>query len=135
VLTLGLTVPFASEWGITGAAVAMVIAYAVDVVWSFAAMRQSWSTRVLELWPVRSMLALALAYAAGLGAARGIDHLIEGMGGTACALAAGTGAYLAVAFLAGALVARDRTRLSEALERLRGSTDPPAPPESANPLE
>nr|MDQ3936751.1 lipopolysaccharide biosynthesis protein [Actinomycetota bacterium] len=119
VLTLGLLIVFASEWGITGAAAAMVVAYLVDVIWSFAAMRRSWSGPVRRLWPYRGMAAVAVAYAAGFGAARGVDVALGQEVGTAAALLAGTMAYVFAVFVCGGLVQRDRDRLALAARRFR----------------
>jgi hypothetical protein len=62
---------------------------------------------------------VAVAYAVGFVAARGVDRSLGGIGGTACALAAGTLAYVAVVVAAGGLVRRDRERLALLLSRLR----------------
>lgn len=118
VATLGLTIVFASEWEITGAALAMVVAYLLDVVWSFFAMRSSWSRPVWHLWPGRGMVAVALAFAAGFGAARLVDAAVGGVAGTALALTAGAAAYAAVILASGAALERDRERLAALRARL-----------------
>ena len=112
VLTVGLTVLLSIDHGITGAAAGMVAAYAIDLVWSFAAMRQSWSTPVREFWPYRGILGVVVASAAGFAAARGVDTALGQELGTACALAAGSVAYLVVLLPAAGLLARDRERLA-----------------------
>lgn len=92
----------------------MVIAYLVDAVWSFVAMRRSWSTPIRSIWPLRGMLAVGVAFAAGFGAARGVDSALDGLAGTLLALAAGTLAYPAAGWLAGFPVDRDRERIASA---------------------
>jgi O-antigen/teichoic acid export membrane protein len=122
VVTVGLTILLALSDGVTGAAVAMVVAYLLDVVWSFAVMRQSWSTPLRELWPFRGMVAVGLAYAVSFAAARGIDAELTGVSGTFAALVAGTLAYVAVAVGVGGVIERDRERLTQLrARRLRPS--------------
>ncbi|HEX8742443.1 MAG TPA: polysaccharide biosynthesis C-terminal domain-containing protein [Thermoleophilaceae bacterium] len=110
-LTVGLTIVLAIEYGITGAAVAIVAAYLVESVWCFAVMPRHWSTPVRTLWPYRGMAALAAGYAAGFAAARSVDAALYGEVGTACAVAAGAVVYLAIA-VGGGLQERDRERLA-----------------------
>lgn len=117
--TIGLTVVLAADNGITGAALAMLVAYVLEVTWLFLVVRGHWSTSVRGLWPYRTMLALGLAYAAAFGLSRELDSALPGAGGTAVALVAGTAAYGLVAVGAGILVERDRERVAAIRARWR----------------
>jgi hypothetical protein len=75
-------------------------------------------TPLVELWPVRHVMAIGVAYAAGFGVAHALDRALDGHVGTVAALAGGTVAYVAGFLLAGGLGQRDRDRIRDVRERI-----------------
>lgn len=109
-ITVAATVPFALWLGVTGAAIALVLGFVVDLAMMIGASRRHMATGFLELWPVRELAALLLAYVIGMAGARAVDQFLPGTLGTFAALACGAALYVAVFILAGGINHRDKER-------------------------
>ena len=120
VVTLALIVVLAPSLGITGAAIGLLAGAAASMVWMSFVMAPHLERPMRALWPPREMVALALAYAAGFGAARAVDSTLDGLLALVPALAAGTVAYLAIFWIAGGINARDRDRATSLRSERRG---------------
>jgi O-antigen/teichoic acid export membrane protein len=105
------------RFGITGMAAGWLLGYAVDLVLRTVTVRRCMVTPITRIWPPRSMLALAAAYAAGFAAARAVDAAL-GLAGVVVALAAGAAAFALAYAAAGGLTQEDRSRLSRLRARL-----------------
>jgi hypothetical protein len=108
--------------GITGAAIAVVIGYVVDLAIRFRIGRSVLSARLTYIWPVRTMLATVLAYGNGFVAARIVNEVLHGVPGVPAvlaALAAGTVAYVVTLWGAGGVLSRDRRVLKTLFDRAR----------------
>jgi O-antigen/teichoic acid export membrane protein len=119
IVTIAATVALALLWGITGAALALVIGSVFEFVVVTWITRPHIETSIRALWPVRHIAALALAYGLGFLAARAVDEALPGLLGAGCGLVAGAGLYTGVLLASGALQARDRARLAGALAAIR----------------
>lgn len=121
-----LSVPF----GITGMAVGWVIGYSADAVLRTTAVRSSMVTPITAIWPARSLLALAIAYAVGFGVAHAIDASL-GLLGVLVALPAGTAAFALAYVVAGGLTDQDRDNLSKLRLRVERRSARPADVQSS----
>lgn len=101
--------------GITGAALAIVLAFTISVAWLSVIVREHLSSRLFHLWRPRQLLAQALAFAGGLGTARLLDMLLAQPFGLIAGTIAGFCVYSLLFVGAGGFVPRDRERLSVAL--------------------
>jgi O-antigen/teichoic acid export membrane protein len=117
-VTVGLIAVLTPPLGITGTSIGLLVGAGASMVWMFVSMRPYMHRPVRALWPLRELVALALAYAAGFGAARLVDSAIDGLLALIPALVAGTVAFVLVFWLAGGVNPRDRDRLTELKERL-----------------
>jgi O-antigen/teichoic acid export membrane protein len=129
VVTVGAGIPLTSELGITGAAVALVFGYFVDMILSFTLMHRHLSKPLLHLWPLREWLTVFAAYGAGFAVARLIENALGTTYlATPVALLAGSVTFLAALILLGWFTERDRERLARlwsaitARKRLKGAT-------------
>jgi O-antigen/teichoic acid export membrane protein len=120
-LTLGLTVPLTLSLGVTGAALAFVLGYALSVTWLQALTRRDLSQPFRDLWTVRQLVGLPIAYAAGYVAARLVDHALPRPAGLPLALAAGASAFATALVAVGGLSERDRERMAAVRARFRRS--------------
>lgn len=119
VVTVALTFLLATAMGDTGAALAYVLGFTAITVVTFLVGRKHLSAKVTELWPVRSMIGLLLAYAGGFAAARLADLYIPWPGGMIVGLVAGSVAFVALLLTVGGIEPRDRARISDLLGTLR----------------
>ncbi len=110
VATIASTIPLTLWLGITGAAVAVIVGFAVDLGMMIRASRRHMVSGMLALWRRRELAALAVAYLTGVISARAIDIMLPGALGTFTAIASGAAAYAAVFVLAGGVNHRDRER-------------------------
>jgi O-antigen/teichoic acid export membrane protein len=139
VVTVGRTVVLViagialSAWiGITGMALAMLLAYVIEVVWFALLVRSTFGSPGRILWPYRSFVAMVLAYGGGFAVARLLDGALSGVLGLGAGLVGGSIAYAAIFLLAGGLTAQDRTHVAALRRRLRARrVGPPVAPEGA----
>lgn len=118
-VTIGATVPLTLWIGVTGAAVALVLGFAVDLGMMIRASRRHMVTGFLAWWPLREMGVVVLAYLFGGSAARVVDLLLPGILGTFVAIACGMLVYAVVFVLAGGINNRDRERVRSVTAALR----------------
>jgi O-antigen/teichoic acid export membrane protein len=104
---------------LVGPAVAMLAGFVVVIVLSGWVLRGHLTRPLRATWPLREMLALPLAYAAGFAAAHGVQALLPSAFALPLCLAAGALAYAAAFLVCGGLNGRDRRRLREAIAILR----------------
>ncbi len=119
VATIGATVPLTLWLGVTGAALAVVLGFAVDLGIMIHTSRRHMVSGFLTLWPLRELSVLAFAYVVGVVAARAGDILLPGMLGTFVAIALGAVAYASAFVLAGGVNGRDRERVRVVWRKLR----------------
>jgi O-antigen/teichoic acid export membrane protein len=117
--TVGLTFVLATMWGDTGAALAYLIGFAGLTVVTFLVARQHLTARITDLWPLRSMIGLVLAYAVGFAVARVADLYVPWPGGTLLGLVLGSAAYVAALLVIGGIEPRDRARVADLTGSLR----------------
>jgi O-antigen/teichoic acid export membrane protein len=110
-----------SLWlGISGMALAIALGGVVLLALQYAATRHHIVTPLLQLWPARQLLGLALAYAGGFAASYGLDHTLPQPLGLIAGLIAGAFAYASTLLLVGGLLPRDRERAKAVLRQLLG---------------
>jgi hypothetical protein len=85
----------------------------------FRVTRGHLETPFFQLWPLRGILAIVGAYAAGFAAARAVYDLLETIPGLVLALSAGSVAYAAVFAVLGGVHKRDVERFAALWERAR----------------
>ncbi len=112
VVTIGLCIPLSLTVGTTGTAAAVVAGFAVDSAYMFRVTHRHLVTPFFQLWPLRGMIALVCAYAAGFVSARLVYNLFESIPGLLVALAAGSLAYVAVFAVLGGVHRRDVDRFA-----------------------
>ena len=103
------------ELGITGTALGLLVAYAVDNAIQLRLIGGYVSTPMARLWRPREVVGLAVACAVGFGSSRGMAALIPGAAGALPALIVGTAFYVGAYLLVAGLAPQDRKRL----QRLR----------------
>jgi O-antigen/teichoic acid export membrane protein len=113
-LTIGLTLAL----GVTGAALGITLGYAIQLAVQVVALRAHLSQPMRLLWPVRQLIGLVSAYAAGYGVSWALDSTLGGMVGVIAGLACGSLAYVLCLLLVGGLLPRDRDRASAAISRV-----------------
>jgi O-antigen/teichoic acid export membrane protein len=113
-LTIGLTLAL----GVTGAALGITLGYAIQLAVQVVALRAHLSQPMRLLWPVRQLIGLVSAYAAGYGVSWALDSTLGGMVGVIAGLACGSLAYVLCLLLVGGLLPRDRDRASAAITRV-----------------
>jgi O-antigen/teichoic acid export membrane protein len=118
-VTIVVTVILTPRIGITGPAIAILAGFVLQVCWSTIALRPFLSRPLHVIWGLRERIALVVAYAAGFGAARVVEHAAPSTAGLLLSLTAGTIAYLCILIVGGAVNARDRRRLAEVFANLR----------------
>jgi O-antigen/teichoic acid export membrane protein len=123
-VTIGLLIALTPPLGVVGPAIALLAGFAVVIVLSGVALRPVLKRPVRATWPLRERFALLVAYAAGFGAAHGVERLAPSTLGVILCLAAGALAYPAAFLICGGLNERDRHRLAELLTRLRARLGP-----------
>jgi O-antigen/teichoic acid export membrane protein len=106
-----LSAVLAAGMGVTGAALGLLLGFTFGLAWGTLITLQQLSRARGALWPVRELLAIPAAFAAGFAAARLSYPLVPGPADVVVGLAAGTVAYLAAALACGAVNERDRARL------------------------
>jgi O-antigen/teichoic acid export membrane protein len=107
-----------------GAGAGWAAGYVVAVLWLQLDVNGLLDRPLLELWPLRQLLVLPVAYAAGFVVARALDAGVSGLGGTVLGLALGAAAYLVALVALGGFGDRDRSRWAEVrgrLDRRRGA--------------
>jgi O-antigen/teichoic acid export membrane protein len=113
VVTIVLLVVLTPQIHMVGPAISMLAGYVVVVVLSGLALRAHLTRRLRESWPIWQRLVLLVAYAAGFGAARGVEEWLPSTWGLPLCLAAGGLAFALVFVAIGGLNERDRGRLVE----------------------
>jgi O-antigen/teichoic acid export membrane protein len=116
VVTVGASVALTLAFGITGTAAAVVIGFAVQVAAQLRFVAGHLEAPLFHYWPLRQMLALLPAYAAGFAVSRLLDSAIAQPAGLMVALLAGSVAYVACVLLLGGTLPRDR-ELGESIAR------------------
>lgn len=117
--TVGLTFVLARAMGDIGAALAYLIGFSLLTAVTFAVGRRHLAARVTELWPVRSMLGVGVAYAGGFAAARVADTVVPWPGGLLVGLVLGSLAFAGLLATVGGIEPRDRARIADVLGRFR----------------
>jgi O-antigen/teichoic acid export membrane protein len=125
-MVAGITVSvLGAIWmGVAGPALGLVVSALVGIAVMHGAVRSLLVTPLSQLWPARQMVAIVVAYVAGFAASYAVDRALDGHLWTVAALAAGTTVYLAVFVSLGGVGDRDRNRLSQVRDRLRGRGAP-----------
>jgi O-antigen/teichoic acid export membrane protein len=130
-ITVVLTIILTPLLGITGPATALLAGYVLQVTWSAWALLPFLSRRLHFTWPLRERLSLIVAYAAGFGVAKGLEHLLPSLAGLPLCLAGGVAAYAAAFCVAGGVNSRDRRRLADAVGLVRARRNSPPTPVAA----
>jgi O-antigen/teichoic acid export membrane protein len=123
-LMVALVIVLTNAMGITGAALACVLAGVAKLTVMSTVARRHWSSPLRGLWPARELLGLALAFGAAFFVARVFDGAVPP--GPLPALVAGTIVYGALVALACRRNPRDRARVAAARTRLRPRREAPA---------
>lgn len=123
VVIIALAVPLISWFGITGAALAQLGGYVVDLVVRTIALRGHVSAAAV-VPIVRPAAALVAAYVAGFAGARVVDEAVAGPLGLPAALTAGTACFAVALVATGGVTPGDRERLSAIAERVRDRRSP-----------
>ncbi len=123
VVTVTASVPLSIEFGVEGAAAAVLAGCVAQLVAQGFAVRRYRALRLTTLWPVRALAALAVAYVAGFAGARVVDIAIGGALALVPSLAAGLVLFALAGWACGAFLERDLDRLREMLERTRRRPD------------
>lgn len=131
VVGIATAVALAGPLGPTGPALGLVAGLVASTSVMHPAVRRGLSRPLRHLWGPRGMVAQVAAYAAGFGAARGLDTALDGHLGTLAALAAGVVAYAGAWAVVGGLEDRDRDRITSLRARIRR---PPATGEEDAPV-
>jgi O-antigen/teichoic acid export membrane protein len=118
-LTALLTLALVPPLGMMGAGLAWAAAYLPAIAVLQLLTRRYMISGLLELWPPRQLVALALACTAGFTVARVGDRALDSLAALPLTLTAGTLAYAATFAACGGLASRDRRRLGEIVARLR----------------
>jgi O-antigen/teichoic acid export membrane protein len=116
-VTIGGGIVLSVELGVSGMALAIALGGVVLIVLQYRATRQHIVTPLLQLWPARQLLGLAVAYASGFAASYGMDHVVSQPLGLILGLTAGTVTYAAALLLIGGLLPRDRERAAKVRRR------------------
>jgi O-antigen/teichoic acid export membrane protein len=119
VVTVAVCVVLGILFGVSGAALAVLVGYVAEVGWKAYLVKGQLARPVLSLWPLRQWAGLVLAFGAAFVCSRLVSEELFGAAGLLLGLTAGTVVYLAVLFVGGDLSARDRERLTSASVRLR----------------
>jgi O-antigen/teichoic acid export membrane protein len=118
-VTIVASVALVGPAGITGVALGLLLGATVQLLLqsrvTLGELQGSWR----RFWPLRSALALLVAYGAGFAVARLLDSSLDGLAGTLAALAAGTLVFGAAILALGGVLARDRALARELRARLR----------------
>jgi O-antigen/teichoic acid export membrane protein len=116
-VTIAAAIPLTVALGVTGPALGVAIGCACQLSAQLLYVRRYLSGPVSRFWPKRSMVVVALSYAAGFAAARATYTALPNSLGLLVALFAGSLAYAACFVLGGGLLPRDRERLRRAVAR------------------
>ncbi len=107
-LTIGLTLAM----GLTGAALGITLGACVQLAIQLGVLRAHLSQPMRQLWPLRQLVALIVAYVGGFAVARILDSALPGLTGLVGGLAGGALAYAVAFMLIGGMLPRDRARAS-----------------------
>jgi O-antigen/teichoic acid export membrane protein len=118
-VTILLLVALTPEMNYAGPAIALLAGMLVAIVLFGLALRDHLTRPLRATWPLRERFALVLAYAAGFGAANGVERAAPSLAALPLCLAAGSLAYVAVLVLCGGVNRRDRERLDALIVRVR----------------
>ncbi|HET6997990.1 MAG TPA: lipopolysaccharide biosynthesis protein [Solirubrobacterales bacterium] len=119
VVTVGLLVVLTPSMHFVGPPLALLAGMLVAAAIYGWFLRSHLTRPLRATWPIRERLALVLAYAAGFGAAHGVEMALPSLAALPLSLAAGCLAYAAVLVLCGGVNGRDRERIGQLLERIR----------------
>jgi hypothetical protein len=112
-------VPMTLWLGITGMALATLIAFALNLLAVVIVARPFVHGDGRLLWPAKVLTGVALAYLAGFVTARLIDSALDGLAGLVLALIAGSAAFAIALAVGGGITAGDRRRMGGLRDRLR----------------
>lgn len=112
-VTIVLLVALTPQMNMVGPALGLLAGYIAVIVLSGLALRHHMSAPLRAIWPLRERIALLFAYAAGFGAAHGVEQLLPSTAALLICLLAGAAAYSSVLLACGGLNVRDRHRLRE----------------------
>jgi O-antigen/teichoic acid export membrane protein len=118
-VTIVLLVTLTPKMNYAGPAIALLAGMLVAIVLFGLALRHHLTRPLRATWPLRERFALVLAYAAGFGAANGIERAAPSLAALPLCLAAGSLAYVAVLVLCGGVNRRDRERIDALAARVR----------------
>jgi O-antigen/teichoic acid export membrane protein len=113
IVTISLTVILTPIVGIVGPAIALMAGFAIQIFLGTIAVLPLLSRHIYSIWSPQEQIALAIAYVAGFGAARLVEHTIPSIAGLLPSLIAGTVFYAAAFLATGGVNHKDRRRLME----------------------
>lgn len=118
-LIVATGVPMTLWLGITGMALATLVAFGLNLVAVAVAARPHVRGDGLLLWPRKVLIGVLLAYVAGFAVARLVDAAVGGLGGLTLALLGGSAAFVAILTVGGGLTTEDRRRVGQLKARVR----------------
>lgn len=119
VVLIPLMLILGSKFGVTGAALALVLASVGGLVWLIVAARAMLKPAMRRYWAARERCALALAYCGAFASARVLDHALTGTASTVVALFTGAVVYSCLFWMLGGINSRDRERFDVVQTRWR----------------
>jgi O-antigen/teichoic acid export membrane protein len=124
-VTIVLLVMLTPQLNMVGPALALLGGFLAVVLLSGAALRRHLTKPLRVTWPIRERLVLVVAYAAGFGAAHGVERGLGPVIGLPLALVAGVVAFSAALVVCGGINHRDRRRLRDTIALLRRRAERP----------
>ena len=121
-ITLGASVPLAIAFGLTGPAIGIALGAVIQLVAQLLYLRRFLDGPISRYWPMRSVLAVVVSYAAAFVVARFVDSALPGIVGLLLALLGGFITYGSCFVATGGILPRDRKRLERVVRRVRGRT-------------
>jgi O-antigen/teichoic acid export membrane protein len=115
-VTIVLLVLLTPAMNMVGPALALLAGFLVTIVLSGGALRHHLTRPLRATWPLRERCVLAVAYAAGFGAAHGTESALSSIVALPLCLLAGAVAFTIALLLCRGLNQRDGGRLAEAVE-------------------
>jgi O-antigen/teichoic acid export membrane protein len=119
VITVVLLVVLTPRIGLVGPPIALLAGLLAVAVLGGHALRPHLSQRLRVTWPLRERAALIVAYGAGFGVAKLLEHTFSSLAEVPLCLAGGGVAFALALVACGAVNQRDRRRLAEAAALIR----------------
>jgi len=112
-ITVAGTVGLVLAIGITGAALAVLLGLAADLLYMYIVARPRFTGPVHRLWPFRQVGALVVAYLLGMMVARVVALALDPLGGAVLGIAGGGCCYVLVFVGLGGINQRDKRRIQD----------------------